>query len=141
MSLWSLEGGLGGSSKQPKPKRKRKVSAASKQKIRVSRALRNTTKYGMDRPATHFNRGYAERSVDHPKRWAQVVQSKRSQKHWRKCSKRAHKRLVDVDDGGNNLCKPKKRKSGKKSGKKSRKSGKKSPKSGKKSPKRISPKY
>jgi predicted kinase len=68
------------------------------------------------RPATHFDRHYADRSMDD--KWNQVVKtSRRSQKYWRPCSQKMQEKLKERQRAGRDLCVDKKRKKRKSSNK------------------------
>jgi hypothetical protein len=79
-------------------------------------AAKNALVRVMDRPATHFDRHYADRSMDD--KWNQVVKtSRRSQKYWRPCSKKMQEKLKERQRAGRDLCVDKKRKKRKSSNK------------------------
>ena len=87
--------------------RKRRRSAASKKRADNDRADKNMKKHHMDRPATHFDRGYSDRSIDAKHLWHAVVKAKvprGSLNYWRQCSKRAQDNLSDRQDAGMGLC-------------------------------------
>ena len=86
---------------------KRRRSAASKEKADNDRSDRNRKQHHMRMPATLFDRGYSDRSIDEKHLWHAVVKAKvprGSLGYWRQCSKRAQKRLSARQEAGMGLC-------------------------------------
>ena len=86
---------------------KRRRSAVSKEKADNDRADRNRKQHHMRMPATLFDRGYSDRSIDEKHLWHAVVKAKvprGSLGYWRQCSKRAQQRLSARQEAGMGLC-------------------------------------